>query len=89
MKIKISESHYKAMGEAVKNIPTELVAKETESAKGNKGILVECRHGPLMRADEHNGSQVVAIVRAANLMREIYYNAEINRLQEERDGYDA
>lgn len=88
MKIEISESHYKAMCEAAKSIPTELVAKETESAKGNKGILVECRNGPLMRADEHVGMAVVAIVRAANIMREIYYNAEINRLQAERDGFE-
>ena len=33
------------------------------------------------------GDYIVAIVQAANLMREISYNAQINRLQEERDGY--
>jgi hypothetical protein len=88
MRIEISESHYKAMCEVAKSIPTELAAKGTKSKNGNERIVVECRQGPLMAGDGRcGGNYITAIVQAANLMREISYNAQINRLQEERDGY--
>ena len=86
MRIEILESHYNALRELAKDIPLELVAKETKTKKGNERIVVECKHGQLL-SGSIGGEHVVAIVRAANLMRQIYYHAEINRLHEEEDGY--
>ena len=88
MNIVISEANYKALCEVAKSLPTELAAKGTKSKNGNERIVVECKQGPLMSGDgQCGGDYIVAIVQAANLMREISYNAQINRLQEERDGY--
>ena len=87
MRIEISESNYKAMCEITKDIPAELAAKAKKSDKGNERIVCECKYGPLMTGDAHGGDHILAIVQAANLLREISYTAQINRLQEERDGY--
>lgn len=85
MRIEITESHYKALAEAAKNIPQSLSAKQSVSKNGNETIVVECHQGQLMRSGGDGHEMIVAIVHAANLAREIYYNAEIIRLQEERD----
>jgi integrase len=64
MRIEISESHYKAMCEVAKSIPTELAAKGTKSKNGNERIVVECRQGPLMAGDGRcGGNYITAIVR--------------------------
>lgn len=87
MRIEISEANYKALCEVAKALPTELVAKGTKSKNGKEMIVVECKQGTLISTySACIGDDLVAIVRAANLMREISYNAQIVRLQEERDG---
>lgn len=76
------------MCELTKGIPTELSVRETESKakSSNTRLIVECRQGPLLHGDSHFGGYIMPIIQAANLMREISYNAQIHRLQEERDG---
>jgi len=83
MNIDISESNYKALVELAKNIPTELLVRESESGKS---IVVECRHGNLMSGNLGQASAIIAIIQAAKIIREISYNAQIHRLQQERDG---
>ena len=87
MKIEISDANYKAMCEVAKSIPTQLTAKSHVTKRGNEIIDVDCSHGTLMSGVDV-GDYIVAIVQAANLIRVISYNAQINRLQEERDGLE-
>jgi hypothetical protein len=83
MKIEISEKNYEAIGRIIKRLPSELSCNETTSGKS---VSMDCREGTLCHFSNEHGDVALAIAQLSMLMREVWYNSEINRLQEERDG---
>lgn len=83
MNIKISEINYAAIGEIIKKLPANMSCQDSESGKS---VQLNCKGGTICHFQSSHGDIAVALAQLSNLMREVWYNAEIARLENERDG---